>query len=80
MQPLFKDYTLELKESPAPHERAFYCNEISKIIERPLKQVLGLTKHWSIDWLKWSVEDAQRSNTPAITWWSYRKRTKSELP
>ena len=62
------------KKAP-PHERAYYVDEISGIIDRPFKVVLGLTRDWPLEWLKWSYYEAQKAKNPAIYWWWYRKQT-----
>jgi len=63
------------KGKPAPHERAHWCKEAADIIKRPFIQVIGMTRDWKLEWIKWSVLEAKKAINPARYWWWFRKKT-----
>lgn len=69
-------FTIPVKSNPAPHEKAYYCDLIAKIIHRPIKQVLGFTKDWPLEMIKDSYLLAKSAKNSDKAWWWYRKQTR----
>ena len=59
------------------NEREYWLQQTSELIEKPVGQIIGLTRHfphWK--WLKYLYEDAQTGDNPKALWWWLLKKTK----
>lgn len=77
MEPLILKLS-KITKPPPPHEKAYWCELIGHVIHRPLGQVLGFTKDWTMEMIKDSYLTAM--TRPTIEkkqkyWWWYRKQT-----
>jgi len=66
-------YKKPVYKSNAKSERAYWVDITSQFVNRPFKQILGLTSHWKTEWFGDFLSFAKSSKNPQATWWKILK-------
>ena len=71
----FTNYKVVKKKGPR-NNRERIIELIAKMVKRPFKQVLGLTKDWPTQWLEQIYAFCIDAPNPPADWWTLYKKFK----
>jgi hypothetical protein len=57
-------------------ERAYWCEQIAGLVGKPIKQIIGLTRHLPTDWIRQIYEQARTGKNPAALFWHLLKQSR----
>ena len=60
----------------ATSERAYWIDLTAKMLNRPFKQVLGITREWKQEWVRDMYLNCKSVDNPARLWWGLRRKNK----
>ena len=60
----------------ATSQRAYWIDLTSKMLQRPFKMIVGLTRDWPEAWIMDMYLNCYKTEEPSRLWWGLRKKNK----